>query len=172
MSTRAEQQMSRDLEMAHFMDGLPFAYGKLLKKKVRHLPVIDDSGAVVGIISERDFQKAMWPAERPSSPGGIRDDFPEFRSGAVVGDYMSTPVKAVDHDTPLTTAARMMIEQKISAVIVIENSRMTGILTTEDMLRVLVSLLEPAPTLKDRVMGWAQSTPIGKVATSLAEVGI
>src|SRR5687768_1584204 len=96
MKVLAKQSMSTDIVTAHLMDDLKIAYSRLLENSIRHLPVTDDAGTVVGIISDRDFQRAMWPVQNTRS----RDENvkPIFRAGAVVGDYMSWPVLTVNHD--------------------------------------------------------------------------
>ncbi|MGZ3719156.1 MAG: CBS domain-containing protein [Bdellovibrionota bacterium] len=96
----------------------------------RHLPVIDDLGVVVGIISDRDVNRAMNPANSG------------FMPEATVNDYMSWPVITVDQNLPLKDAAQGMIDQKISAFLVTDESKaVVGIVTSEDMLKALVGML-------------------------------
>ena len=98
--------------------------------RIRHLPVSDDLGVIVGIISDRDVSRAR----SPNKPG--------FDANAKVSDYMSWPVITVSQNLPLREAAQGMVDEKISAFLVTDDAQaIVGIVTSEDMLRALVSLL-------------------------------
>lgn len=91
-------------------------------KEIRHLPVFDSERKLVGILSDRDVIKAMSvegtrPAQEP------------------VSKYMTSPVKVVDMNSPLSEVLSLMIENKISAVMVNNKNDFVGILTTEDLMK-------------------------------------
>src|SRR5687768_15893175 len=135
MKITAKQTMTADLDTAYMMDNLGSTYERMTREKIRHLPVLDDSGTVVGIISDRDFKRAMWPVESAGDNYKTKD--PVFKSSAVVSDYMSGPVKNVDYKTDLVEVAKLMVEEKISAVLVTQGAELIGIVTHEDLLKVL-----------------------------------
>lgn len=99
------------------------------EKNIRHLPVVDHEGNLSGMLSDRDVKRAMDP------------NFPGFSKGTVVGDFMNWPVISVEQTTPLAKAVKMMMEEKISALLVTRGGNAVGIITSEDMLRVLYELL-------------------------------
>lgn len=104
--------------------------GRLMhEKNIRHLPVVDQAGNLTGMLSDRDVKRAMDPK------------FPGFNKGTVVGDFMNWPVVSVEQTTPLAKAVKMMMEEKISALLVTRGGTVAGIITSEDMLRVLYDLL-------------------------------
>src|SRR3989344_7376998 len=76
------------------------------ERRIRHLPVTDELGIVVGILSDRDIKRAMSPKNPGFSPNGT------------VCEFMSWPVITVSQDLPLKEAAQGMIDEKISAFLV------------------------------------------------------
>ncbi len=144
--------MTQDLVVSHLNESLESAYKKMLEARVRHLPIVNDSGEVVGVMSDRDFQRSMWPLEWSRSD---RTPSAALFSEEPVSDYMSSPVKTVDISESLGYVAQVMSRDKISAVIVTECKKAVGILTTADILRVLMNDSKDMKSFKDRVLGWA-----------------
>jgi acetoin utilization protein AcuB len=94
---------------------------------VRHLPVLQ-AGRIVGVLTQRDVLFVET----------LRDVDP---SKVTVEEAMSPDVYAVDPDTPLAEVAADMAEHKYGCVVVVNGSRVAGIFTTVDALRVLESIL-------------------------------
>jgi CBS domain-containing protein len=153
-----------------YKDDLTCAYNRMKREGFRHLLVIDDQGEFVGIISDRDFQRAMWPMSHADAHG--LPEGPKFPIDAKVGSYMSRPVKSLPDDTELITVVNLMIDQKISAVAVTRDSEICGIITHEDLLRVLGDLLRAPTSLQDRLEGLTYNSPLGHVANLLSAAGI
>lgn len=81
---------------------------------VRHAPVVDDEGAVVGVVSYGDLVA---------------------HAGAhTVGGVMHLP-ETVSRDTRLVDAAEILVENGFGCVPVVENRRLVGILTESDFVR-------------------------------------
>lgn len=96
----------------------------------RHLPVLDAQGDTVGILSDRDVQRAM-SVRRTGALGQEISFNPNYR----VEDFMSWPVCVVSEETPLRMVAEQMLKQKLSAMIVVNSqAELTGIITTDDIL--------------------------------------
>ena len=159
MIKRASEAMSGKLITIGWNEPMEKAFELMESHKLRHLPVLDESGNMLGIVSDRDVQRAM-KAELVWAEA-IRQKVPSFESvefdpDAKVRHYMSWPVKSVDYHTDLRLVAGMMVSEKISAVLVTKNDRHVGIVTTEDLLKVLMSLLgasqERAPIGLDTIL--------------------
>lgn len=108
----------------------------LVDHRISGLPVVDDAGAVVGVISEADFVSA---AGRPGSVGGailrllLGDGRHEVRGS--VGEVMSTHPRTVDPDLPVAQAAALMSRWKVNRLPVVDGSRLVGIITRADIVR-------------------------------------
>lgn len=170
MDITLSQTMTRHPMTVRFKDDLSSAFVRMRREGFRHMPVIDDLGNVIGVISDRDFQRAMWPINTPDANGLPAS--PHFRKDAKVSEYMSWPVKSFPEHTSLIVAVDTMIETKISSIIITRDDRMVGIVTHEDLLRILASLLKGPDSIKDRALHLAYNTPLGQVTELLAVAGI
>ena len=139
----AGEFMSKKLLTIGMEAPLTEAYSLMQTRKIRHLPVVSPNGDVIGILSDRDLQRAMSPQYDKDSP---REMAFRFDPAFVAKDFMSWPIHKVHVDTLLLTVAKRMLLEKISAFLVeSEAGRIEGIITTDDMLRVLIQLLEKDP---------------------------
>lgn len=126
------------------------AYKLMFFRELRHLPVYDDFENLVGILSERDLQRAF--SVEPVTPTEKRI---VLRENLLVEDFMSTPVFMVPADRPLTEVIEDMLKRKISAVLVSdETGSAQGILTTEDLLQCLMSTLQTTDDVRSRPLSF------------------
>lgn len=134
--------MSRHLITVHVEDSIRKAYQLMVEHKIGHLPVIDETAHVVGILSDRDVKRAMLP-KSGLEEAAWDDASTEFNPEHKVYDFMSWPVKTIDENCPVLAVVRIMIEHKISAMIVVSahGDYPRGIVTTDDLLKLLVSML-------------------------------
>ena len=102
--------------------------------RIRHMPVVDEDGSVVGMVSQRDlFRGALARAL----------GYGEFAQQKLFGmlrvkDVMSTDVLTTEPDAALSSAAKTMTEQKIGCLVVVEDERLVGILTESDFVRLVL----------------------------------
>ena len=116
-------------------DRLTVADDLIESERIRHLPVLDERGQLVGIVSQRDlFQSALI---RALGYGSVARD--KVLRSVVVKEVMVENVETTTPDTPLATAARVMIERKIGCLPVVENETLVGILTEGDFVRLVAS---------------------------------
>lgn len=102
--------------------------------RVRHMPVVDDDGALVGIVSQRDlFHNALLRALGYGTHG--RHKLLEMY---LVKDAMHTDVITTTAATPLHEAAAMMREHAIGCLPVLEDGSLTGILSESDFVKLAV----------------------------------
>jgi acetoin utilization protein AcuB len=102
---------------------------------VRHLPVIDRRGELVGILTDRDVRRhaGLESGLEPSSdPTAGHLELP-------VSQFMSKDVFAVGPEANVEEIAKLMIDQRIGAVPVItSDGALVGIVSYVDLLRELV----------------------------------
>ena len=101
--------------------------------RIRHIPVVDEEGTVVGVVSQRDlFFNALLRALGYGSYASQKT-LEEYR----VKDAMHEPVITCEPDTPLSQAARTMLEKKIGCLPVLEGGRLVGIVTESDFVALI-----------------------------------
>jgi len=130
--------MSKKIIVVSFNDSMIEAYKIMRKYDIRHLLVQDHQEQIVGILSDRDVQRAMTV----KIENGIQQDVsisPEKR----VEDFMSWPVEMISSNSLINQAVLKMLNKKISAVAVRnEQGIVEGILTSDDLLAYLLNLME------------------------------
>ncbi len=154
-----------------WMENMEKAHRKMSEISARHLPVVDESGLIIGMLSDHDVQRAMKINPSDFFSGKILP--PEFDPDTRVRDYMSWPVETIDEAQPITDAAKAMIEKKISSLIVTRGSFAVAVVTTEDLLRTLLEEHQsPLQVLKENIISALYRSPIGNIAQSLANSGL
>ncbi|MFN7685048.1 MAG: HPP family protein [Oligoflexia bacterium] len=145
MEKIAADWMSKRLVTVGADDPLSKCLELMRDNRIRHLPVLDRLGSVIGILSDRDLQRAL--VRLGDEPEIIRDESTyEFKEGETAQDYMSWPVETVSDDVPIQTVATRMLRTKVSALLVKnERGHINGILTTDDLLKMLVNILRRQP---------------------------
>lgn len=82
---------------------------------IRHLPVVDDRGRLVGVLSDRDVLHE--------------------RGAKRIGDVMTRSVVSVRPEAPAAEAATLMLDHKISSVLVVDEAgALVGMVTQTDYL--------------------------------------
>ena len=107
-------------------------------RKIRHLPVLDDQGNLVGIVTDRDLRQVIFEPSIQEQLGNV----PAALNVLTVKEVMTWGVITVQPQTDIREAARMMHEQKIGALPVVQGGRVVGMLTETDVLKVFVKVLE------------------------------
>ncbi len=124
--------MSRTLITLGRNDKLSIADNVMQADRIRHMPVLNDDGRLVGIVSQRDlFHSALV---RALGFGTAAKE--KMLDSIVVKEVMATEVVTTTPDTLLREAARVMTERKIGCLPVIDNDRLVGILTEGDFVAI------------------------------------
>ena len=104
----------------------------------RRLPVVDDAGKLVGIVSERDLLHA---APSPATSLSVWE-LNYLLSRLTVNKLMTTHVVTVSEDTPLEEAARLMVSHRIGGLPVVDaDRRVVGVITETDVFKAFVEML-------------------------------
>ena len=125
-----KQRMHRDPFTVTETEPLATALQLMLWNGLRHLPVLRD-GKLVGVLSERDVLRTHDPAASRPLSGEVRD---AMTKGAVIA-----------HPTDsLEDAAARMLAENVGCLPVIDGGKVTGIITTTDLLAEIAMCTIPA----------------------------
>jgi signal-transduction protein with cAMP-binding, CBS, and nucleotidyltransferase domain len=98
---------------------------------IRHLPVLEE-GVPVGMDSDRDLPSSIsWWKKNHKHPGAA---IPDWADRLPVAEVMSKPLVCLSPDESLEKVARLMLNKKISAVPLVGQTRLLGIVTETDFL--------------------------------------
>jgi len=176
---RAHQIMTRDCITVTPHTTIEQAAKIMLENRISGLPVMDNAGKLVGIVSESDFlrRKEIGTAKkRPSwlqfflGPGTAAAEFVRER-GRKVEDVMTPDPITVGEETSLEELVRVMEKNGIKRIPVMSGSKLAGIVTRSNLLQAVASVAHeiPDPTadddhIRDRILRAVQKTdwrPIG-----------
>lgn len=128
--------MTRDVNVVPPELTLVDAWSVMNREHIRHLPVVR-AGALIGMLSDRDVL-----ARGTMGSDGILHLAPH----AIVGEAMTpTPLVTCEASTDVGELARRMIEKKIDAIPVVHGLRLVGLVTSTDLLGVLLDRGEAVP---------------------------
>ncbi|MDQ7842335.1 MAG: CBS domain-containing protein [Armatimonadota bacterium] len=117
----------------------------LVERHISGLPVVDENGCLVGIVTEADFlYKEATP--KPSEPllrwfgrslwlerltGAARK-----AEGRTVGEVMTHNVITAEEDTPVQVLAALMVRYGVNRIPIVRGRQVVGIVTRADVLKV------------------------------------
>lgn len=141
--TTVADVMSTNVISARPQDSFAHLTTLLRGAAIRAVPVVDDDGTLLGVVSEADLMAAVarpdgYEARRWWRPRHIRRQPPESKAGATTAaELMTTGVETVTPATRVSAAARTMLGQHLSWMPVCdEDRRVVGVLGRSDVLTV------------------------------------
>jgi CBS domain-containing membrane protein len=114
-------------------DDLANLYDLMDTKHVRHVPVVDGDGDLVGLVTHRDLLRCAL-AEETDYPLSLQC---ELLARKQVGEIMTADPETTEADADIRAAAQTMFENKYGCLPVVEGTRLVGILTEADFVRYL-----------------------------------
>ena len=116
--------MSKNVTTSTIEIPLSSIRNEMKKREIRHIPIVN-KGKIVGIISDRDLLKVE-----------ASNSFNDLKAESV----MSSILILAEDNTPLSHVAQVLINEKISAIPIIDQSQnLVGIISRTDVLRAIVS---------------------------------
>lgn len=142
MDARVRDWMTSDPVTVQVDTPLPEAHRLMTKHEVRRLPVMDGD-RLVGIVTRGDIRGAEASDATSLSVWELN----YLLSKLSIDKVMSSPVFSVSPETTIGEAAKLMLENKIAGLPVLEDGKLVGIITESDIFRLLVeySLEEATP---------------------------
>ncbi|QRP50360.1 HPP family protein [Amycolatopsis sp. FDAARGOS 1241] len=115
---------------------------EMLCRGFTSLPVVDAGGRLVGVVDEADLVRAGFPDPARELGNADRRATPAAGSDTVEA-VMHTPGVAVPADLDPAELARRMTDAGVRALPVVEHELLVGVVTFQDVLRVLPAAGQP-----------------------------
>ena len=130
---KVKDLMSREVLTIGPSDSCREAVGRMHQARVRHLPVINRDGMLVGVVTDRDLRHYLFS---PNVFKTLRQNSVEaLLQAAPVAQIMSRLVISVPPEAELSDAAHVMMTERIGSLPVVDGGRVVGIVTETDLLR-------------------------------------
>ena len=130
--TRHLITLTPDMEILH-------AIGILVERQISGAPVLDRTGNLVGMLSEKDCLRIALSAGYYGEWGGR------------VAEYMHAPVATIDADMPIVEVAQLFAEREYRRYPVLEDARLVGQISRSDVLRALQQLAGETADLRTSI---------------------
>lgn len=140
---RVNELMSRNVVTIGASDSCLEAVSRMHGARVRHLPVLDQAGAMVGVVTDRDLRHHLFGPRVLKEVGSVAVDL--LLKAVPVSEVMSSPVLSVPAHADIVEAARIMLEDKVGSLPVVEGGRVVGIVTETDVLRQICKIDSECP---------------------------
>lgn len=125
------QFMTTDLFTVRPGDLIDLAASVMEWRHIRHVPVEDDEGRIVGLVTHRDLLRLL--------SNGLLSNQPQF---VTVKEIMKHDPITVAPDAPTLEALNIMRMSRVGCLPVVENGKLVGIVTAYDFLALSAEILE------------------------------
>jgi acetoin utilization protein AcuB len=137
---------------------LATAIAVMQEKEIRHLPVVDEAGRLVGIITDRDLRSAALGSSLSEFlPVDLRravDSAAEMLQELRVRDAMTWGVVTIRPGASVAEAGAVMFERRIGSLPVRENGKLVGIVTERDIFKALMMAIKPVRGIDSDTFFW------------------
>jgi CBS domain-containing membrane protein len=111
-------------------DDLAALYDLMDSRHVRHVPIVDSEGELVGLVTDRDLSRTALGAVE-ELPLSVERDILRRRR---IRDIMATEPDTIEPDATLREAAEILLENKVGCLPVVEGLHLVGIITEADFV--------------------------------------
>jgi CBS domain-containing membrane protein len=135
MALRVSDLMTAGVFAVRAEDDLATVRDIMDERAVRHVPVVDEVGFLVGLVSQRDLLRSTLAAAVEAPPHGREAAL----RNTTAGEVMTSGVVTAAPEQDIRTAARVMLENKYGCLPVVDGARLVGIVTEADFVRFLAA---------------------------------
>ncbi len=142
---KAQDIMTRDVATVRPDTAVGDIAALMLEKRISGVPVLSDSGMIIGMVSESDLlhraevgteRKRGWWLRTFADSDALAREYAKAH-GLKAHEVMSRPVISVRDDAELRDVADILDSQRIKRVAVVHEGRLVGIITRSDLVRAL-----------------------------------
>ncbi|CAN5234703.1 hypothetical protein BH10PSE9_BH10PSE9_11680 [soil metagenome] len=144
----ARDLMSTDVAVVRPETPLREVAKTLLDHRMSAIPVVDETGTMVGMVSEGDLvgrkktereNQSEWWLQRLAEGEPLNSDFLAHLQSplAVAREVMSSPVLSIGEETAVDEIASLMAAHKVKRLPVLRDGRIVGIVRRADLLRIV-----------------------------------
>lgn len=131
------EQMSSPVITVHPETSMDEALELMHKEHIRRLPVVNESGQLIGIVSEGQLLKASPSDATTLSVWEVR----ALTRKITIEKIMTQEVTTVTEDTPIEEAARIMVDKNIAGLPVMRDDKIIGLITETDLFKIFPAVL-------------------------------
>jgi CBS domain-containing protein len=147
--------MTRHVHVANPLTPFKLLVRLIEENRISAIPIVDQHGVPIGIVSESDLLLKERRHELESSEGLLHIQKRRHQrakaEGTVASEVMTSPAITVESDTNLSQAARLMQERNVRRLVVVDQrGRIAGIVSRSDLLQVF---LRSDEDLRDEIAG-------------------
>lgn len=130
--------MADDLFTLGIENTLADARIMMVQNRIRHIPIVDDNNALLGIISQRD----VLAAEESSLI--ITDKFKRFdyEQSVKIIEFYRSEIMTINSKSSVHQAALTIQKYKIGCLPILANGKLVGLVTSSDFVNVAINLIE------------------------------
>ena len=143
-----EEFMTPDPYTLRESDSINDAWEIMIGKHVRHIPITDEDGHLLGLVTQRDVLAA-------TEPGAIREAKSashEVKSDITLSQIMIRDVTVIHKEDSLRQAALYLQTHKYGCLPVILDDRLVGIITDSDFIDIAINLIEQVELMEEESM--------------------
>ena len=134
VAIRVRDRMTRGVATIHSHALVRGAADMMRTRKIRHLPVVDREGRLVGIVTDRDLRQVA-----PSYPlFRDQEEIKYFSRNLKVAAAMTPDPMVVAPDSPLVEAATKLDAYRIGSLPVVDKEKLVGIISVSDILKAFI----------------------------------
>lgn len=134
MTLKVRDLMSPDVETLYNDETMDLANTVMTLGRIRHLPVTNREGKLLGLLTHRDLLRAFAELYRDEGPSADE-------ARVSVTDIMTQEVTTIAPDAPALEAAEVIWENKFGCLPVVQGGKVVGIITEADFVRVAIKQL-------------------------------
>jgi len=129
---RVADVMQPNVKMVRGTETVGEAIALLAESHVSGVPVVDDAGHLVGVLSNSDILEALAEEREPAGRERVFDD-------TLVQDIMTPRPQVIAPDAEVRDAAQRMLYLEVHRLFVEEHGRLVGVVSTTDLVRAMAS---------------------------------